>query len=79
VPVQLGQLLGVPHIWPYSARALVTFANYIPTAIVDSNIVQVFGRTFQSTLGQNPRVKAVQILADQVLPADKHKEFNWGS
>jgi len=78
IPVELGHLLAVPQIGPYSARALMTFAHNIPTAIVDSNVVRVLGRVYLERLGDRPTLKEVQLLADQVLPVDRRKEFNWG-
>ena len=77
IPDGLPGLLEVPHLGPYSARAVLSFGYGIPTAIVDSNVQRVLGRVYSRRLGEAPSVSATQVLADLVLDAEHHKTFNW--
>ena len=77
VPDDLDKLLEVPHIGEYAARAVMSFSHGRPAAVVDSNVVRVYGRLFARTLGSNPKLDQVQELADSVLPKRDHKGFNW--
>ena len=78
VPDELDKLREVPHVGEYAARAIMSFAHDKPAAVVDSNVVRVFGRLFSQTLGPDPTVAQFQVLADAVLPEHEHKRFNWG-
>lgn len=78
VPDHLDDLLEVPHIGEYSARAIMSFGHDRPFAVVDSNVVRVLGRVFSRSLGENPTLHRYQTLADSVLPVETHKAFNWG-
>jgi A/G-specific adenine glycosylase len=77
VPHDLDKLLEVPHVGEYAARAVMSFGHGRPAAVVDSNVVRVFGRLFSKSLGPNPPLKQIQGLADAILPVHDHKEFNW--
>lgn len=77
VPLDLEALLQVPHVGPYAARAVVSFAYGQPAAVVDSNVQRVLGRLFRRRLGSAPTLSRVQALADAVLPKESHREFNW--
>ena len=78
VPLNLIELLEIPHVGAYAARAVRSFGHNKPAAVVDSNVMRVFGRVFLQTLGSNPSLAQFQELVDKVLPKGKHKEFNWG-
>ena len=77
VPDDLASLQRVPHLGPYSARAVLSFAHGRPVAVVDSNVQRVFGRLYGRRLGGAPSVADVQALADLVLPTKNHRTFNW--
>lgn len=77
VPLDLASLLRAPHVGPYAARAVLSFGHRRAAAVVDSNVLRVFGRLFRNRLGSAPPLADVQALADAVLPKDSHREFNW--
>ena len=77
VPGSLPDLLKVPHLGPYSARAIMSFGHGMPAAIVDSNVQRVLGRLYRCRLGEVPSVADTQVLADLVLDPEHHQAFNW--
>ena len=77
VPGTLPNLLKVPHLGPYSARAIMSFGHGVPAAIVDSNVQRVLGRLYRYRLGEAPSVADTQALADLVLDPERHQAFNW--
>lgn len=77
VPGALPDLLKVPHLGPYSARAIMSFGHGMPAAIVDSNVQRVLGRLYRRRLGDAPSVADTQALADLVLDREHHQAFNW--
>ncbi|WP_165847774.1 A/G-specific adenine glycosylase [Ammonifex thiophilus] len=77
VPRDLGELLRVPHIGPYTARAVLVFAFGEPLGLVDSNTVRVFQRLFGGTAPQGRGLRAYQGLADSLVPPDRPREYNW--
>ena len=78
VPSGLEDLLAVPQVGDYTARAVLSFGFDKPAAIVDSNVLRVLGRLCKDTLGPAPKIGDVQQLAEQLLPIRDHKLFNWG-
>ena len=78
IPNDLQQLLRVPGVGHYSARAVLSFAFGIPSAIVDSNVERVFQRLFLYSLPNRPALSLHQTIADSILPTEQHREFNWG-
>ena len=77
IPGSLSDLLKVPHLGPYSARAIMSFGHGMPAAIVDSNVQRVLGRLYRCRLGEAPSVADTQALADLVLDPERHQAFNW--
>ena len=77
VPGDLSDLLQVPHLGPYSARAVLSFGHGQPAAVVDSNVQRVLGRLCRCSLGEAPSLSAVQELADHFLDPECHQVFNW--
>ena len=77
VPRGLPDLVKVPHLGPYSARAILSFGHGIPAAIVDSNVQRVLGRLYRQRLGEAPSLSDTQVLADLVLDPEHHQAFNW--
>lgn len=72
VPRDLADLLALPGIGPYSARAVRVFAFEEVDAVVDTNIARVLARV----AGEPMRAAAVQRLADQLVPADDPWTWN---
>jgi A/G-specific adenine glycosylase len=74
VPQDLNQLLKVPHIGNYAARAVLCFAFNRKVEIVDTNILRFFSRyyglTVKPDIRRNPVVWAI---AQGALPRQKNK------
>jgi len=77
IPDTLEGLSRIPHIGPYTARAVLSFAYDIPVAVVDSNVVRVIGRLFSGVLAGRPAQNTVQAVADMLIPKESHREFNY--
>ena len=77
IPSELNKLLAVPGLGEYSARAVLSFGFDIPTAVVDSNVERVLSRVFQDSLPAKPTQRALQELADRLLPEKSHRVFNF--
>ena len=64
VPDDLDQLLALPGVGPYTARAVLAFAFEHDVAVVETNIARVLARTS----GQRLTPRAVQAVADALVP-----------
>ena len=64
VPDELEDLLALPGIGPYTARAVLAFAYERDVAVVDTNIARVLART----AGERLTGAAAQRLADGYVP-----------
>lgn len=64
VPSGLDQLLALPGVGSYTARAVRAFAFELPAAVVDTNIARVLARL----TGQRLSARQVQDLADALVP-----------
>ena len=62
-PDELAELLALPGIGPYTARAVMTFAFERDVAVVDTNIARIYARV----LGVRLTAKQVQRAADDSL------------
>lgn len=76
VPRDLSDLLAVPGLGEYSARAVLCFAYNLHFAVVDANVDRVLSRVFHDTLPPNRSARSVQMLADALLPAASTSRFN---
>lgn len=65
VPATLDQLLALPGVGPYTARAVLAFAHESDAAVVDTNIARVLARFHGRTLA----ARAAQQLADEWMPS----------
>ena len=73
VPTDVDDLLGLPGVGPYTARAVATFAFAQPVAVLDTNVGRVLARAVvNAPLG---RIDA-QRLADELLPRRDPAAFN---
>ncbi|MBS3970942.1 MAG: DNA glycosylase [Clostridia bacterium] len=81
LPADLEQLLEIPHVGDYIARATLCFGHGHRIEIVDANILRFFARFYRlevtSDIRRNPRVWE---LARQNLPEEKKhiKSHNYG-
>ena len=64
IPDDLGALLTLPGIGPYTARAVLAFAFERDVAVVDTNIARVLART----IGERLTPKRAQQVADALVP-----------
>lgn len=71
-PATLTELLALPGVGQYTARAVMAFAFEADAAVVDTNIARVFARVG----GQSLTAKQVQSEADQALPPGLSWEWN---
>lgn len=81
VPNKIGDLLAIPHIGHYSARAVLCFAFNHPVEIVDVNILRFFARYFGITVKPDiRRSPAAWELAAQLLPKGRKgvQQHNYG-
>jgi len=64
VPNTLEELLALPGVGPYTARAVLAFAFEVDAAVVDTNIARVLARFHDRTL----KARDAQKLADDWVP-----------
>jgi A/G-specific adenine glycosylase len=76
LPTSLPALLKLPGLGPYSARAVLSFAQGRRAAVVDSNVSRVLGRLFWPSLKQAPPAK-LQATADSLVAPRNHRSFNF--
>lgn len=72
VPADLKELLALPGIGPYTARAVRAFAYELDDGVVDTNIGRVLARIGGSQL----KPAAAQRLADDLVPVGHSWEWN---
>lgn len=72
VPAALGDLLALPGIGPYTARAVRAFAYELDDGLVDTNI----GRVLARIEGRQLKPAQAQRLADDLVPAGHGWEWN---
>jgi A/G-specific adenine glycosylase len=78
IPSDLEDLMAVPGLGAYSARAILSLGYGVPSAVVDSNVGRVFARVFKRSISDSPSLKVIQRLADYLLPTEEHRLFNLG-
>jgi A/G-specific adenine glycosylase len=77
VPGRFEELLGLPGLGEYSARAVISFGHGKHSAPVDSNVSRVWRRVFGGA-GSNVLIPSVvQSVADRLTPIDSHRTFNY--
>jgi A/G-specific adenine glycosylase len=64
LPDDLDELLALPGIGPYTARAVLAFAFEHDVAVVDTNIARILART----VGERLTPKRAQAVADDLVP-----------
>jgi A/G-specific adenine glycosylase len=72
VPNDLASLLALPGVGPYTARAVLSFADSADVAVVDTNVARVLARVTGTSLS----ARASQELADATLPKGQAWEWN---
>ena len=72
LPDDLDDLLALPGIGPYTARAVLAFAFERDVAVVDTNIARILART----AGERLTPKRAQERADEAVPAGQGWVWN---
>lgn len=72
VPASLDELLALPGIGDYTARAVLAFAEHVEIGIVDTNVSRVLARLSNTPL----RKREAQDLADHLVPSGLSWEWN---
>lgn len=72
VPSSLEELMALPGVGPYTARAVMAFADESDVGVVDTNIARVLARRAGRRL--TPRV--AQSIADDLVPPGRSWEWN---
>jgi A/G-specific adenine glycosylase len=72
VPADLEQLLALPGIGEYTARAVLAFAEHVDVGVVDTNVTRVFARVMNRPLGK----RETQAIADSIVPVGLSWEWN---
>lgn len=71
VPSSVEDLLALPGVGPYTARAVAAFAYGIRTPVVDTNVRRVIARAVRGEGEAGPpRTRAELVEMEQLLPAD---------
>lgn len=79
VPCTLPQLLSLPGVGDYAARAVLSFAFSEDVPIVDTNVARFLYRIFgvEGRMPSNPaRKKSLIALAATLVPTGRSKEWN---
>lgn len=71
-PADLAELLALPGIGPYTARAVLAFAFERDVAVVDTNV----GRILARTAGRPLAAREAQARADELVPAGEGWAWN---
>ena len=72
MPSTLDELLALPGIGQYTARAILAFAHRQDVAVVDVNVSRVLSRLE----GEPLKARALQLLADQLVPKGLGWDWN---
>jgi len=72
VPDNLDDLLALPGVGPYTARAILAFAFAQDVAVVDTNVARVLSRI----AGEPMKLASTQALADELVPRGRAWEWN---
>lgn len=70
VPEQVEQLLELPGIGDYTARAIAAFAFGRRTPVVDTNVRRVLNRVVRGNTDAGPATAADRVLMESLLPAE---------
>lgn len=73
VPEALADLLALPGVGAYTARAVSAFAHGSPAGVVDTNVGRVLAR---AVAGERLSPAAAQALADALVPAGRSRAWN---
>lgn len=72
LPAELDDLLALPGIGPYTARAVMTFASEVDVGVVDTNV----GRILARVGGDRLTPREAQAFADDLVPSGDSWRWN---
>lgn len=77
-PDNLTEVLAIPGIGPYTARAILSISFNKPEAVLDGNVKRVLSRIFlfRENIGSGTSTKRLQVLANEFLNAEFPGEHN---
>ena len=78
VPDGPAALRSLPGVGPYAAAAYESFHRGRRAAIIDSNVVRLYGRLFGfPTHAETRRTKAMRELAEELTPRRAFRDYNY--
>lgn len=79
VPRTADRLAALPHVGPYAANALASFAYGARAPVVDANVVRIYTRFFalEGLPANAYRSRAFWRLAARALPIQRVRDFNY--
>ena len=78
IPSDLENLSEVPGLGSYSTTAILSFGYGVPAAVLDTNVERILIRVFGNTLPPRPSWALLRKVAQDLLPRDRHREYNYG-
>ena len=78
IPGDLADLMKVPGLGDYSAKAILSFGHGIPAAVLDANVERILLRVFGNSLPPRPSLNLLREVAERLLPKEVHREYNYG-
>ncbi len=72
VPGTLDELIALPGVGPYTARAVLAYAVGVDVGVVDTNVARMISRVANRQL----RSAELQVIADQTVPIGHGWEWN---
>jgi len=78
IPLEKKELLKLPGVGNYIAAAFRSLHMNIKDTIIDSNVVRLYGRFWGFETNPETRRKKWFIkLAENLIPAKRHKDYNY--
>jgi A/G-specific adenine glycosylase len=80
IPNTMKELLQLPGIGEYCARAVLSFAYDLDFAVIDTNVARLLHRLYalEGPLPANPaRKRRLVVLADDLVPSGRSREYNF--
>jgi A/G-specific adenine glycosylase len=68
IPAEVGELLLLPGVGPYTAGAVASFAYERPTPAIDTNVARVLRRAFHPRLRRSGSQRVLRETAEALLP-----------
>jgi len=77
IPTNLKELVSLPAVGEYVARAVMCYAFGAPEAPIDTNVIRIISRVFGFSINDSSRRdEKILEFAKSLVPKDKPREFN---